>query len=105
MKNKFLSDKSKTFIILLVVFAIAVFILEDKFATGRKNSKGAKGSVSPQPVYTVSAQMSDKEFTAYTLRVFQPLTSRQLTEEDARQITQNMTGFMKTLIDWKKEKG
>jgi len=99
MKNKFLLNK--TLIVLLVVFAIAVFIQEDKCATGRKNSKGAKGPVAPQPAYTVSAQMSDKEFMAYTLRVFQPLTSRKLTDEDARQITQNMTGFMKTLIDWK----
>ena len=50
-------------------------------------------------------EISDKDFTAYTLRVFQPLTSRKLTEEDAREITQNTVGFLNVLIDWKAGKG
>lgn len=34
------------------------------------------------------------------LSVFQPHTTRVLTEEDAREIAHNLTGFMSVLISW-----
>ncbi len=40
------------------------------------------------------------EFTAHTLAVWQPRTSRVLTPEDARQIVENMVGFFRTLREW-----
>ena len=40
------------------------------------------------------------EATIRTLAVWQPRTSRPLTEEDARQITENVTGFFRVLQKW-----
>ena len=37
---------------------------------------------------------------ANTLEVWQPRTFRPLTLEDARQITENATGFVRTLQQW-----
>ena len=46
------------------------------------------------------------EFIKYTLEVWQPRTPRRLTEEDAREIIDNITGFFKVLIEWdEKERG
>jgi hypothetical protein len=35
-----------------------------------------------------------------TLEVWQPRTSRKLTREDARQIVENVTGFVRILLEW-----
>jgi hypothetical protein len=35
-----------------------------------------------------------------TLKVWQPRTSRKLTREDARQIVENITGFVRILLEW-----
>ena len=40
------------------------------------------------------------QFIARTIEVWQPRTTRQLTQEDARQITENMIGFFSTLMKW-----
>ena len=41
------------------------------------------------------------ELIKYTLEIWQPRSSRQLTEEDARQIIMNTVSFFRTLQDWK----
>jgi hypothetical protein len=46
----------------------------------------------------VPEQHSD--FLARTISVWQRYSDRPLTEEDARQIIENMTGFFRTLADW-----
>jgi len=38
-----------------------------------------------------------------TLDVWQPHSEKKLTEEDARQIIQNLTGFFETLARWDRE--
>ncbi len=35
-----------------------------------------------------------------TLEVWQPRTTRRLTREDARQIIENVTGFVQILFEW-----
>jgi hypothetical protein len=42
----------------------------------------------------------DSGFTERTLDVWQPHSSRMLTDEDARQITENMIGFFRILLEW-----
>ncbi len=42
----------------------------------------------------------ESEFTERTLDVWQPRSSRMLTDEDARQITENMIGFFRILLEW-----
>ena len=44
-------------------------------------------------------KLSD-EFLQSTLHVWQPHSSDTLTEEDARQIVENMTGFVTVLAEW-----
>ncbi len=34
------------------------------------------------------------------LSIFQPIASRKLTQEDGRQIAENLLGFFQTIIDW-----
>ena len=48
----------------------------------------------------------DKEFIKYTREFWQKRTSRPLTDEDAREIIENITGFFKILIEWdERERG
>ncbi len=42
-------------------------------------------------------------FLTRTLEVWQPRTSRTLTEEDARQIEENVSGFFCLLMRWSEE--
>jgi hypothetical protein len=44
--------------------------------------------------------MPDKEFTRRTIDLWQRRTSRELTEEDAREITANMSGIFRLLAEW-----
>lgn len=39
-------------------------------------------------------------FHTRTVDAWQPRTSRRLTREDARQIVENVTGFMQILMEW-----
>ena len=41
-------------------------------------------------------------FLQKTIDVWQPGYKKKLTQEDARQITENMTGFFDTLLEWEK---
>ena len=44
-------------------------------------------------------------FLQKTIDVWQPSYKRKLSLEDARQITENMTGFFNTLLEWEKNEG
>jgi hypothetical protein len=44
--------------------------------------------------------MPDKEFTQRTLDFWQSRTSRQITEEDAREMAVNVSGFFRLLAEW-----
>lgn len=40
------------------------------------------------------------DFIDQTIAIWQPLTKRQLTREDGREIIENMTGFFRILQEW-----
>jgi len=44
------------------------------------------------------------ERSARTLELWNRRSTRPLTEEDAREIAENMTGFFRVLLDWKAKK-
>ena len=44
-----------------------------------------------------------KELLEKTIRVWQPLGEEKLTEEDAREIVENLTGFFSLLGEWERE--
>ena len=44
------------------------------------------------------------ERIARTLEIWSRRSSRPLTEEDAREIAENMTGFFRVLLEWKAKK-
>jgi hypothetical protein len=44
------------------------------------------------------------EPSARTLELWSRRTTRLLTEEDAREIAENMTGFFRVLLEWKAKK-
>jgi len=44
------------------------------------------------------------ERIARTLEIWSRRSSRPLTEEDAREIAENMTGFFRVLFEWKAKK-
>lgn len=48
----------------------------------------------------MDAEAREKNRTQRTLAVWQRRTSRQLSEEDARQIEENSTGFVRVLLEW-----
>jgi hypothetical protein len=45
------------------------------------------------------------ERSARTLELWSRRSARPLTEEDAREIAENMTGFFRVLLEWKAKKG
>jgi hypothetical protein len=45
-------------------------------------------------------QETNNQLIDHTLKVWQPRTSELLTREDGRQISENVTGFFKILLEW-----
>ena len=45
-------------------------------------------------------RMTKQQMTEYTRDLWQPQLDRRLTDEDAREIFENVTGFFSTLADW-----
>ena len=43
---------------------------------------------------------TDQPFTHRTREVWQPLAGRALSDEDARQIAERVTGFFSVLLEW-----
>ena len=48
-------------------------------------------------------RMTKQELTEHTLAVWQPRTARQLSAEDAREITENLTRFFTILSQWSRK--
>lgn len=48
-------------------------------------------------------RMTKQELTDRTLAVWQSRTARRLSNEDAREITENLTGFFATLAEWSRQ--
>ena len=44
--------------------------------------------------------MANQDFNKRTRELWQPRTSRELTEEDAREMTENVSGFFRLLAEW-----
>lgn len=49
--------------------------------------------------------MTKNELNEHTIAVWQPRTSRRLSKEDAREITENLTGFFDILAEWSRKEG
>jgi len=49
--------------------------------------------------------MTKQELTDQTIAVWQPRHRRHLTNEDAREITENITGFFTILAEWSRQEG
>lgn len=47
-----------------------------------------------------SASVERVDFIDQTLSIWQPLSKRQLSREDGREIIENMTGFFRILQEW-----
>jgi hypothetical protein len=45
-------------------------------------------------------RMTKQQLTEDTIAVWQPRLRRRLSDEDAREITQNLTGFFTILAEW-----
>jgi len=45
-------------------------------------------------------QMTKQELTEHTIAVWQKRTPRRLNKEDAREITENLSGFFTILAEW-----
>lgn len=58
-------------------------------------------SAAHAPQTPCGAEDQLRERWARTIEVWGPRSSRVLTEEDARQIIENMVGFFGVLIEWK----
>ena len=50
-------------------------------------------------------RMTKQELTEHTITVWQLRTPRRLSKEDAREITENLTGFFAILADWSRKEG
>ena len=50
-------------------------------------------------------RMTKQELTEHTIAVWQPRLRRRLSNEDAREITENITGFFTILAEWSSQEG
>lgn len=48
-------------------------------------------------------RMTKQELTEHTIAVWQPRLRRRLSKEDAREITENITGFFAILAEWSRQ--
>jgi len=48
-------------------------------------------------------RMTKQELTEHTIAVWQQRTPRRLSTEDAREITENLTGFFTILAEWSRK--
>jgi hypothetical protein len=63
---------------------------------------GIQGSESdPGPAAHSNPAAPEREQLARTIDVWDLRSSRPLTDEDARQISENLVGFFRVLIEWK----
>ena len=50
-------------------------------------------------------RMTKQELTEHTIAVWQPRLRRRLSNEDAREIAENLTGFFTILAEWSHREG
>ena len=50
-------------------------------------------------------RMTKQELTEQTITVWQPRTPRRLSNEDAREIAENLSGFFAVLAEWSRNEG
>ena len=50
-------------------------------------------------------RMTKQELTDHAIAVWQPRLPRRLSNEDAREITENITGFFTILAEWSRQEG
>jgi len=50
-------------------------------------------------------RMTKQELAEHTISVWQPRHRRRLTNEDAREIAENLTGFFTILAEWSHREG
>ncbi len=50
-------------------------------------------------------RMTRQQLTEHTIAVWQPRIRRRLSKEDAREITENITGFFAILTEWSHKEG
>jgi hypothetical protein len=50
-----------------------------------------------------SQEEAKKFFLQQTIKIWQRRTLRELTYEDARQVTENVVGFFQILVEWEKK--
>ena len=50
-------------------------------------------------------RMTKQELTDHTIATWQPRLRRRLSKEDAREITENITGFFTILAEWSHREG
>ncbi len=50
-------------------------------------------------------RMTKQELTEHTIATWQPRLRRRLSNEDAREITENLTGFFAILAEWSLQDG
>ena len=50
-------------------------------------------------------RMTKQELTEHTVATWQPRLRRRLSNEDAREITENITGFFTILAEWSRQEG
>ena len=55
------------------------------------------------PIQAIDEETSRAELIQKTLALWQPRTSRQLTEEDAEQMLDNAVGVFRLLLQWRHE--
>ena len=49
-------------------------------------------------------KMTRQELTEHTIAIWQPRIKHRLSHEDAREITENMSGFFTILAEWSNQK-
>jgi hypothetical protein len=47
-----------------------------------------------------ASSRKDSDFTSRTLAIWQPRYDYRLTDEDAREIAENVSGFFRLLLEW-----
>lgn len=73
-------------------------------AKGRRKSRRASKAhrAGQEPNHRAGSSALAPQFLDETIAVWQPLSSRPLNREDAREIVENVTGFFSILLEWKK---
>jgi hypothetical protein len=72
------------------------------FTTGRRLAICSSGGIpyGTQIEITLRMNQGESKLNARTKEAWQPRTANNLSDEDAREIAENVTGFFKLLLEW-----